>query len=340
MPRVGKHPLKTKSFVPEVTYKDITVSTIVYIPSLEGYWREALEILKLFFNSLYQNTTIPFDLMVFDNGSCSEVRNYLTELHDRGKIQYLIFSEQNLRKLGALDFLLSAAPGEYIAYADSDVYFLPGWLEKSLEILKTFPQAGMVSAIPTADKLEWYLDSTIQGIENDPEIEIIRGNNIIPNEFIKAHQLSLGKSQDTYVNVVSEQTLISRKNVQAFISAQDFQFTTTKAVIKKVLPLHIETLDEVYDPIYSPVFERKVDAFGYWRLSTSSYLVHHMGNHVPDLAEELKEIAKGVDFDYLEKKAEEPVHKAELRNRFYKSHSVRKLMKKIYTWSYRILFEE
>ncbi len=96
--------------------------------------------LKLFFDSLYANTGQPFDMMVFDNGSCEEVQDYLLDLKHNGKIQYLIFSQQNLKKLGALNFLLSAAPGEYIAYADSDVYFLQGWLDESLKVLAAFPE--------------------------------------------------------------------------------------------------------------------------------------------------------------------------------------------------------
>ena len=38
---------------------------------------------------------LPFDLMVFDNGSCPEVREFLVKEKEEGRIQYLILSEKH-----------------------------------------------------------------------------------------------------------------------------------------------------------------------------------------------------------------------------------------------------
>jgi len=65
------------------------------------------------------------------------VVDYLKELRDKGKIQYLILSSRNIGKMGALQIAFRAAPGEIIAYSDDDVFFLPGWLERHLEVLET-----------------------------------------------------------------------------------------------------------------------------------------------------------------------------------------------------------
>ena len=138
MPRTGRHPLKKKIIEDQILPSPITIATIVYIPTLSNYWRNALEVLKLFFKSLEKSTSHKYDLMVFDNGSCSEVVKYLTRLNRNGAIQYYIRSDKNLRKLGALNYLLKSAPGDYVSFADSDVYFLDGWLDKSLEVLKSF----------------------------------------------------------------------------------------------------------------------------------------------------------------------------------------------------------
>ena len=149
MPRAGRHPLKSQEFFQtEQMHKRLTVTTVIYIPMLSGYWQEGFAVLKLFFQSLRDNTSEPYDLMVFDNGSCQEVQDYLLDLHRNGQIQYLTLSAYNLRKFGALNYLLMTAPGEFVAYADSDVYFLPGWWEKSLEALEIFPEVGKVTALP------------------------------------------------------------------------------------------------------------------------------------------------------------------------------------------------
>ena len=115
MPRIGRHPLKEKSIKkPQLKSNAITITTIVYIPSMSDYWSNSFNVLKLFFESLLKNTQPVYDLMVFDNGSCKIIIEYLIDLRDKGIIQYLILSDKNHRKLGALNFLLQSAPGKYI----------------------------------------------------------------------------------------------------------------------------------------------------------------------------------------------------------------------------------
>lgn len=341
MPRIGRHPLKERSLILDgPLVQPITMTTITHIPMLEGYWAESLEILKLFFESLFTSTGLNFDLLVFDNASCREVTDYLTSLKEKGQIQYLVLSNRNFRKLGALDFLLRAAPGDYVAYADSDVYFLPGWLEKSLKVMETFPHSGMVSALPTIDKAEKYLQSTRQGVNDNPAIQVETGPNLVPNAFVKAHQTSLGKSDLAYFAGDRCDTRITLNGTSAYLSAQDFQFLTTKAVIKAVLPLQVDGGTEDYDPIYSPVFEAKVDALGYWRLSTADYLVHHMGNSIPDLVTELGQITKNIGFEKKNGETSPHIKKPGITRRILSSHTIRKVIKKIYTWSYQVLFED
>lgn len=336
MPRTGRHPLKEKDLALELpAAQDVTVTTITHIPMLEGYWQHSLEVLRLFFGSLRASTQTPFDLMVFDNASCREVTDYLSGLKEEGLIQYFILSDQNFRKLGALDFLLRAAPGEFVAYADSDVYFLTGWLERSLEVMRAFPQAGMVSALPTVDKSDRFVASTLAGIASDPMVAVEKEPDLVPSAFIRAHQLSLGKDPAPLLSAERTDTRLTRDGVRAFLSAQDFQFLTRREVISRVLPLDTNDEELTYDPIYNPVFEAKVDRAGFWRLSTADYLVHHMGNSVPDLQSELAEIAPGLNFSQVVS-SPAPAKKG---GGLWQSHWLRKVLKRLHTWSYRKLFE-
>lgn len=336
MPRTGRHPLKEKDLALDLpAAQAVSVTTITHIPMLEGYWEHSLEVLELFFESLRANTQAPFDLLVFDNASCREVTDYLSGLKEEGFIQYLILSDRNFRKLGALDFLLRAAPGEYVAYADSDVYFLPAWLERSLDVMRAFPQAGMVSALPTVDKSDRFIASTLAGIASDPLTMVEKGVRLVPEAFICAHQLSLGKDPSGLLSAERRDTRLSREGVRAFLSAQDFQFLTRREVIERVLPLSMADEGLNYDPIYSPVFEAKVDKAGYWRLSTADYLVHHMGNSVPDLQKELAEIAPGLSMAGTSLASAKDKKKGGL----WQSHWLRKVLKRLHSWSYRKLFE-
>jgi cellulose synthase/poly-beta-1,6-N-acetylglucosamine synthase-like glycosyltransferase len=121
--RKGQNPAK---FVQKVAQPQrITVAVLNYVPFLSGFYAQTLDILKLCLGSIWENSDLSYDLLVFDNGSCQEVVDYLTEAQDAGKIQYLILSEKNMGKGGAWNIMLQAAPGEIVAYTDNDAYFYP-----------------------------------------------------------------------------------------------------------------------------------------------------------------------------------------------------------------------
>jgi len=333
MPRVGRHPLKQHGLVlQEPKIEPITITTITHVPMLEGYWKYSKEVLGLFFESLYKNTNAPFDLMVFDNSSCKEITDFLTGLKQDGIIQYLILCSTNFRKLAALNHLLQAAPGKFIAYADSDVYFLPGWLESSIRILNTFPEAGKVTALPLmAGDATGFAAYDLA--RNDPSIEVKTGQ-LIPDSFVAAHQSSLGEidGKQSIRSKDRKDVLISRNDCQAYLSGADFQFVTKKDVVDAILPLHIENPQDYYDPIYSPILEKKLAALGYWQLSTPEYLVHHMGNQIPDLQ---------VELPWLSSNQTVESRRDSIRPRIIgwrSSTTLRKLLKKINVFTYQLLY--
>ena len=144
--RKGQNPAK---FVNQVAKPErITVAVLHYIPFLSGFYAQTLEVLKTCLNSIWENTDLPYDLMVFDNGSCQEAVDFLLAAQDEGRIQYLILSEKNMGKGGAWNVIFNAAPGELVAYTDNDAYFYAGWLSKSVRILEHFPNVGMVTSRP------------------------------------------------------------------------------------------------------------------------------------------------------------------------------------------------
>jgi len=335
MPRTGKHPLKVTGMKDDFEHAPITIATIVHIPVLADYWADSLAVLRLFFSSLFENTQRPFDLMVFDNNSCREVQDYLLALRAEGLIQYLILSEHNLRKLGALNFLLCSAPGEFIAFADSDVYFLPGWLEKSLEVLDTFPEAAKVTALPVVGGDTTKISAAAYAkAQADPKIKIETGL-IVDDLFLQAHLLSLGQSEQHYHRRMRNRkdTLLIRDGVEALLSTADFQFIIRSEAIEMVLPLKIESDDEYYDPIYSPLLERRLDEAGLWQLSTPDYLVHHMGNSVPDLITELPWIHWNNDHI-----SNTIIPKAS-KKKAISNPMLRRLIHKIHSLSYKLLYD-
>src|SRR3972149_2532548 len=150
--RKGQNPAK---FVRQVVQPQrITVAVLNFIPFTGGVFAQTLDILKLCLGRIWRSADLPYDLMVFDNGSCQEAIDFLVEAQDEGKIQYLILSEKNLGKGGAWNIMLDAAPGELVVYTDNDAFFYPGWLSRSVHILETFPNTGMVTSRPFRTNLE------------------------------------------------------------------------------------------------------------------------------------------------------------------------------------------
>jgi glycosyltransferase involved in cell wall biosynthesis len=271
--RVGQNPAKSIESVPQA--QRVTVALVTYIPFLGGYYDQALEVLKTCLGSLWESTATPFDLMVFDNASCAEVRDYLLGAQQQGRIQYLVLSDKNVGKGGAWNFIFQSAPGELIAYADSDVLFCPGWLERSLEILEAFPQAGMVTARPLRTPEAFYT-STLEWAGRQPDVTLERGS-FTPWETYLEHVLSLGTSEEQAREwYASRQDICLRRNgVSAHVSAAHFQFIAPKAVLSRFVPFE---MDRPMGQVRS--LDEQMNAAGYLRLTTCEALVKHLGNRL------------------------------------------------------------
>src|SRR5512143_455876 len=190
--RKGQNPAK---FVKAVTRPErITVALLNYIPFQSGFYAEALDVLKACMESMRADAGLPFDLMVFDNGSCAEVRDYLVAEKEAGRIQYLVLSQKNVGKGGAWNVVLPGAPGEIIAYTDSDVLFSPGWLKRSVELLEVFPDVGMVTSRPFRTPPQFYSHT----VDWARQTGVLQEDDarFIPWETFLEFNLSLGQTEE------------------------------------------------------------------------------------------------------------------------------------------------
>ena len=79
--RKGQNPAK---FVDRVAKPErITVAVLNYIPFISGFYAQTLDVLKTCLNSIWAATDLPYDLLVFDNGSCQEAIDFLAAQHPR-----------------------------------------------------------------------------------------------------------------------------------------------------------------------------------------------------------------------------------------------------------------
>jgi glycosyltransferase involved in cell wall biosynthesis len=279
--RKGQNPAK---FVKDVAHPErITVALLNYIPFLSGFYAETLDVLKACIGSMRKDAGLPFDLMVFDNGSCEEVRDFLLKEKEEGRIQYLILSEKNVGKGGAWNVVLAGAPGEIIAYTDSDVLFSPKWLARSIEILETFPKVGMVTARPFRTPPEFY-GATLDWARNAERAQLEEGQ-FIPWERFLEFNLSLGQTEEENRKVYAETKdwRITYKGVTAFAGASHWQFTAYKSTLQQFLPFD---MDKPMGQVRQ--LDKRVNDAGLLRLMVSDPLAMNMSNTLGYLRGELK----------------------------------------------------
>jgi len=319
--RFGQNPAKTMKEVAQPA--EVTVAVVVYIPFTGGYYSESLEVLKLCLESIWANTNRAYDLMVFDNASCPEVREYLLDAHEAGKIQYLVFSEKNVGKAGAWNYVFGAAPGKYVAYADSDIYHYPGWLDPQIEILEKFPQAGMVTGLPMLTPEE-FSSSTVAWAQETPEVTLERGR-FLPWEDFWRHAVSLGgdeaRARQFYEE--NEDICVLHRGERYYVGASHFQFVGRKAVFQSVLPIPSERpMGQVR------LLDEAINAKGYLRLCTAEWYNQHMGNTVPP---------KEFFAHPVEAGREQPV-KVTASKGLWSIKPLRRLLQWVYNRSFEILY--
>ena len=275
--RIGQNPAK---FVKEVAKPErITVAVLNYIPFLSGYYTDLLEVLQTSLNSLREGAELPFDLLVFDNGSCPEVRQYLADEYEAGRIQYLILSDKNLGKGGAWNVIFGGAPGEIIVYADNDCLFYPGWLSHSLQLLETYPNVGMVTARPFRTKPELYT-STVVWAEKEPLAKVEHGQ-FIPFETFREFDLSLGQSEEEIRQHYdsSEDVRLEYQGVQAIVGGSHWQFMARKEVLLQFLPF---TMDRPMGQVRQ--LDQHMNETGYLRLMPTQPFAMNLSNTLRNVA--------------------------------------------------------
>lgn len=272
--RKGQNPAK---FVDSVRRPErITAAVLNYIPFLSGFYAESLDVLKVCLDSMRDQPGLPFDAMVFDNGSCEVVRDYLVAEKEAGRIQYLVLAERNVGKGGAWNVILGGAPGEIIAYCDSDVLFSADWLRRSVEILETFPNVGMVTARPFRTPPDLYERTLAWGRSE----AIVESGSFIPWETFLAFNLSLGQTEAENRRIYAETQdwRLVYKGVPAIAGASHWQFTAFKSRLQSFLPFEMgKPMGEVRQ------LDRRVNNAGMLRLMVPEPLAMNMSNTLAGL---------------------------------------------------------
>ncbi len=270
--RKGQNPAKILNSVAKP--ERVTVAVLNHIPFLEGFYSDMLNVLRVSLTSLRENAGMPFDLLVFDNGSCHEAREFLTKEFEKGNIQFLILADKNLGKGGAWNVMLQAAPGEIIAYADNDVVYSKNWLKESVKVLETYPKVGMVTSRPFHTKPELY-QSVVKWAETTAGAKLERGFFVDP-QWNREFLLSVERSEeDIQKDLAMEDVRVTYKGITTYAGASHWQFLSWRSVLLEFLPIDLtKPLGQVLR------LDEAMDQRGYLRLMTDRPYSMNLSNSV------------------------------------------------------------
>jgi glycosyltransferase involved in cell wall biosynthesis len=276
--RKGQNPAKMglKAYLP----KPLGVVLLSYIPSQDGYFAQSLEVLRYQIASLHA-TSPEFDLLVFDNGSCPEVQTELLRWQKSGHISFLFLSQKNHGKSGALNWCLASMPNEWICYADGDILFRPGWWEKGLEIMQTFPRAGLVTAQPCLYDVLKGTGQALHSLAGGPNYEIV---HTLPDEnSVREYGRGIGLRPEQVLGIMQNPIPVLKdipSGVSAVMGASHMQFLVRQEVARQIVPLQAEYALSTQE---DTAFNRRVDTLGFLHLSTFEPHIFHMGNHLDEI---------------------------------------------------------
>ena len=258
----------------------VTVAVLTYIPNQVGYFQDRLHVTRTCIQSILANTSVPYDLMVFDNGSCAEVVDMLRDLRMSGQIDFLLLSSQNIGKIGALKMIFAAAPGEIIAYSDDDVFFLPGWLERHLEVIDTYPNVGAVTGMYIKPHMKEGVSATLKFAERS---DVHSEKGILVDRNLEQHYIDqTGRTWERYQEEIRglEDVRLTYKGVDTFVSAGHYQMTVPREAILRALPANWSgnLMGQMRD------LDVAIDDLGLLRLCTTPPTICLLGNQIDETA--------------------------------------------------------
>jgi len=271
--RIGQNPQKESGAV-NVPWTSRVVLP-VHIPHRQGYFEQALEVLRLCLESLHLTTNQQVCVTVVANGCSNEVLVELQAMFQRRWIGQLLVSQINLGKVGAIAPILRGATEELLAWSDCDVLFRPGWFEAVQEVFQAFPECGAVTPFPAAH-LHWeHTSATTLGALGS---RCIAREPVVPVGDLESYSRSVGTPTLFREEYKRSQWTVRRNGVQACIGAMHFVCCIRKGVVKGMpAGASVAALRGKEDTDY---LDLPADRLGYWRLSTCRGFVWHMGNTV------------------------------------------------------------
>ncbi|MCP2029172.1 hypothetical protein L1276_004356 [Flavobacterium sp. HSC-32F16] len=316
--RVGYNPNKDKIQEPNAFFHQVVVP--VYIPNQEEYFKDSFKILEYCLESLFKTVHAKTYITIVNNGSCSEIMDYLSELQKEGKIHEII-NTTNIGKLNAILKGISGHDFRFVTITDADVLFLNNWQKETYNVFEKFKKTGAVCPTPSSKSLKNYTFNIWFNLFFSKSLRFTKVKNPMA---LKAFAASVGNS-NMYNDIHLEKYLtVSNGNFKAVAGAGHFATTYRKEVFEN---------NEIKSSNYmlggdseAKLLDYPVVKKGMWRLSTEENFAYHLGNVEEEWMKKTLENIKLNEFQPIE-----PVYLQEIKLPYAVFVFLHKIFSKILT---------
>ncbi|ERJ11062.1 glycosyltransferase [Haloplasma contractile] len=210
----------------------------------------ALEDVKECLNSLFNKQTIPFNLIIVDDGSKDDTKKYLESFSNNVKCK-LFRNEIAQGYTIAANIGLRNSTGDYVVLLNSDTIVTDGWLEKMISCAKVDKDTGIVG--PLSNAASW---------QTVPEV--------MENGDWKVNTLPSNINLDLMGQIVEEAS-IKEYPIVPFVNG--FCFMISRKVINTIGILDEETFPKGYGE-ENDYCIRAIDAGFKLRVADDTYIFH------------------------------------------------------------------
>lgn len=253
-------------------YKPFVASAVTHLPNFEGYHEHRFEVVKTSLTTMRENAGLDCDILIWDNGSCPEFRDWLL---DEYKPTGVVLSPNVGLTSARAGLLRIVPPTTIIGLADDDMYYYPNWFKASVDLMKQFPNVGQVSGWPVRTQMRWGNRTTLEWARRYAVLEL---GKFIPEQWDRDFCTSIGREWDFHVHYTKKDMdkRITYQGHQAYAVAHHCQFVCKAENLVEILRQNKEAMSD------DKVLDNAVDGAGYLRLTTVDRYVRHIGNVLDD----------------------------------------------------------
>ncbi|MBN7817571.1 glycosyltransferase family A protein [Algoriphagus pacificus] len=288
--RVGSNPSKSNYKIEIESTHRVILS--VYIPNLEeDYFKDSQLIFKYCIESLLATIHEKTRVSIVINGCCKEIADMIYDYQKKFHlIDQVFYTKENLGKINAIYSIVKSNLEPLLTISDADVMFLPNWQKEVETVFVDFPEAGMVSPVPSS---KGFLFSTASTLYYGLFKGKIKFQKVKDPEGLINFQTSVGSN--LYQKIHLEKYLVISNGLkEAVVGCGHFVATFRKEVFEfaptKVCQFRVQMGSEV------SYLDDPNDFSGHLRLATLGNYAYHLGNSPQAWMEErLNEIKAGTN---------------------------------------------